>query len=42
MNCNSHEVFIGGEQRKSLLAACRCNQKIDRAGVDSLSTADRS
>jgi hypothetical protein len=35
MTGNSHKVFIGGEQRKSVLTACRRNQEIDRAGIDS-------
>ena len=32
----SHKVFVGGEQRESMLTACGCNQEIDGAGVDSV------
>lgn len=35
MTGNFHEVFVGGEQRESLLTACSCNQEIDGAGIDS-------
>jgi hypothetical protein len=39
MTGNSHKVFIGGEQRKSVLTACRRDQEIDRAGIDSFGAA---
>jgi hypothetical protein len=39
MTGNSHKVFVGSEQRESMLAACSRNQEVDRAGINSLSSA---
>jgi hypothetical protein len=39
MTGNSHKVFVGGEQRESVLTACSGNQEIDGAGIDSLRAA---
>jgi hypothetical protein len=36
MTGNSDKVFVGGEQRESMLTACSRDQEIDGAGIDSV------
>jgi hypothetical protein len=39
MASDTGEVFVGSEQRKSVLTAGGGNQEVDRAGIDTLRTA---
>lgn len=39
---DSVKILIGGQEGKPMPATCRCNEKIDRAGIDAFRAAQGS